>query len=109
MVHERQEAFVELQCRVVVALEPDAKGMHLVLVEEAMGERAQKRAGILASRELLGDLAKRRGAHAGDGPSIHGGDEPRMKLPVAQVDVFRQAAAHEFCGRVLAEARQLGT
>ena len=52
-----QEALVELQCRVVVALEPDAKGMHLVLVEKAVGKSPKERVGIFAPRELLGDFA----------------------------------------------------
>ena len=108
IVHIGQEALVELQCRVVVALEPDAKGVHLVLVEEVVGKSPQKRIGILAPCELLGDLAQCRGAHAGHRAGIHGGEQLRIEVLIPKVHVLRQAAAHELACGVLAKAWQLG-
>ena len=73
-----------------------------------MGERPQECVDILAPYEFLGDPAQVRRAHTGNGPGIYGGNQPRMKVPIADVHVLRQAAAHELACGVFVKARQLG-
>ena len=79
----------------------------MVLVEEPMGKRAQKRVSVVALSELFGYLAKCGRSNACDGLGIHIWYESRMESAVIQIDIRFQAAADEFASGVFAEPRKL--
>ena len=76
---------------------------------ELVGERSKVRIGIVAPTDSARDTTQVRRADAYDAPRVHGGQEPRHKLPVVGVDVSCELAADELACGVITEARQFTT